>query len=509
MDGCRGYEVMKFVEYGKKCYVSTDYVTGRTLTQYLKYHPCISKEQLFLWLGEIVRQLERFHRCRGNPCYQYVNPYSVIITAEEKLLLLDVGSGKQEELLRMMQRRSIRENFLAEHNLYYQKNNEEADIYGLGKTMQYILATAEPEPALTKREEIVFRKIIFRCINQHSKKKYQTIQEISEHFPKIREKHCKKSFTEKRKVMLTAAAVTVALLAAGLTFTETKDTGHLVKKEGEQQESEQQEEGRQQQKGEQIPTEREIQLQFDMAMLYFVDMKEYEKSRKLFADIKEEYGLAEYYEELCSYLLQGDKKTGTEGLDRLLIKITEAIPDEETSAYYFSILEGYALLDIKKSANSIIDLGEKCLALEDWKNGDMYHEREEELKERMAPAYEEKEDLERAIQLYLELLDIQSSKPEREILYRKLAILNEKQGHTDKAWEICKEGIEEIAQSKELWLLLIRMQCKNESVEREICAETIRKCLKEIPEIAEEPEFLKIKQEYEIKLEGEQVWVGR
>ena len=53
------------------------------------------------------------------------------------------------------------------------------------------------------------------------------------------------------------------------------------------------------------------------------------------------------------------------------------------------------------------------------------------------------------------------------------------------------------------------MQCANPETDRQICAQTIQEFLQEIPEIAEEPEFIKLKEEYEIKVEGEEVWVGK
>ena len=74
--------------------------------------------------------MKHFHQCRGNPSYQYVNPYSIIVGENEKLYLLDLGSRDQEELLHLMQRRYVRENFLSPDNQYYQKASVREDIYG-------------------------------------------------------------------------------------------------------------------------------------------------------------------------------------------------------------------------------------------------------------------------------------------------------------------------------------------------------------------------------------------
>ena len=77
-----GYEVLRLIEHNQKCYISSDYVEGKSLIQWLKYHPNLTKKQLFLWIRDLADQLECIHKCRGNPCYQYVNPYSVIVTED-------------------------------------------------------------------------------------------------------------------------------------------------------------------------------------------------------------------------------------------------------------------------------------------------------------------------------------------------------------------------------------------------------------------------------------------
>ena len=89
MEEKKGYNVLKLVMHGNRCYVSTDYVRGKPLIQWLKYHPDIAKEQLFGWIRDILRDLDCFHQSQGYPAYKYVNPYSWIISEELKIYLLD------------------------------------------------------------------------------------------------------------------------------------------------------------------------------------------------------------------------------------------------------------------------------------------------------------------------------------------------------------------------------------------------------------------------------------
>lgn len=168
MAGKEGYDVLRLIEHGQMCYISSEYVGGKVLAVWLKAHPNITKERLFSLIRNITNQLCMIHRCRIKPYYQYVNPYSVVVTEEGELYFLDLEAGSNEEQLRLMQRRAVREAFLPPGEAYYQKATLELDIYGLGKTIQYLLAVTKPIPALCKREERKFLRIISRCLNDNS-----------------------------------------------------------------------------------------------------------------------------------------------------------------------------------------------------------------------------------------------------------------------------------------------------------------------------------------------------
>ena len=140
------YDVLRLIEHGQICYISSENVQGRTLARYLKYHPVMEKKEMFLLLKAIAEQLELIHRCRGNPCYQYVNPYSIILAEDGRVYFLDMKAETNRKQVVFMQRRDMREYFLPPEENYYQNASKELDIYGLGKTFQYILASSETEP---------------------------------------------------------------------------------------------------------------------------------------------------------------------------------------------------------------------------------------------------------------------------------------------------------------------------------------------------------------------------
>lgn len=92
------YEVLRFIELGENCYTSADYVKGTTLYSWTKENNEIEKEVLEGWLEEILKQLSLFHRQQGNPDYQFLNPYNIIITKKNKILLVPVEEARKKQI---------------------------------------------------------------------------------------------------------------------------------------------------------------------------------------------------------------------------------------------------------------------------------------------------------------------------------------------------------------------------------------------------------------------------
>ena len=55
----------------------------------------------------------------------------------------------------------------------------------------------------------------------------------------------------------------------------------------------------------------------------------------------------------------------------------------------------------------------------------------------------------------------------------------------------------------------IRLMCSDAAVSREACGMQIKEYLETDEKILENEAFQKLQKEYEIKVEGEEVWVGR
>ena len=357
MEEKRNYEILKFVMHGDKCYMSTDIVKGKPLIVWLKYHAHITKEQFYEWARQIIADLDHFHRCRGNPCYQYVNPYSVIVGEDRKVYLLDLASKEQEDMMHLMQRRYVRENFLSPENQYYQKSEEKEDIYGFGKMIQYVLSSVELEPELKFLESVRIQKIITRCLDKQGKKRYQKLSDLSGQF----------SLSEKRNESKKIMYVMIALAVIGLLVLSGNRIVSCISGQSRRQggqdtklaDTERKEDMKAQAYQEQFQelkaqweterkelqdesSKREQELLYDLAFVYFSQMKDYEVCSRYLEEMKEPDAFAKDMVRLCGMMSRADgeddnteKRTEDEeeSVEMLLERMRQEIPDEEDERY--------------------------------------------------------------------------------------------------------------------------------------------------------------------------------
>lgn len=498
--GKEGYDVLRLIEHGQICYVSSEHVYGMTLAQYLRQNPCVEKKQLFLWMQEITRQLELIHRCRGNPSYKYVNPYSIIISKDRKIYFMDVESGTNQEMLRQMRKRKVREYFLPEEERYYQNTSIQLDIYGLGRTLQYLLAHTVPDEKLGRREEIKIQRMISKCLKWQSKKSYQNVSEIRQQIPEYKVKREKLKI--RWKLLATAGILIVAVLGK-YWFSpgnQEEKTAHTAKEKAELKEE----------VSEETITviadnEETEEAYMDLAMAYFLDIGDYEKSLEYLKKAKNKDPCAKDLEVVVLWfsgekMSEKDKKGYQEHLENL----EKNVPEKGAYRYLQCLIRGYQMMNTEKAASHMIRLGNRFLQSDKAKEDDVA-----EVKEAMITAYETLGQTEKAAEFCEEVLEEETQDEKREGLYKRAVMLYEECGSIDTALDICSRGVKEMNGSTELKLLHIRLLCAEESIGRDICAQTIQSYAEQDPEILESEEFVKLQREYEIQVEGDTIWVGK
>ncbi|MCI8667886.1 MAG: hypothetical protein HFG82_14695 [Dorea sp.] len=507
MTGKEGYDVLRLIEHGQTCYISSEYVEGRILAGLIKSNPNITKERLFFLMREIANQLGMFHKCRKNPYYQYLNPYSIVVTDEGKLYFLDLEAGSNEKRLRFMQRRAVRECFLPKEEAYYQRASMELDIYGLGKTIQYLLALSKPEPLLNRREERKFLRIISKCLNYQSKASYQSAADIRRNIPQYKKQTEHRTAIRKRLLLAAAGGVILAAtwkLQRAYRFegqAEYPDFHMTQESKSAFRESEEAEAA--EENGLEAGAQRSSRSEeyMELALAYLLELEDYDKSL-YYLERLQEYAQAVNLKEVAEALMGREKDSGL--LAESLQGLEEEAQKDMSGQYCRCLIKGYSLLDTQQSANSILRLSRVCMErLEDGTKA------AKEVRVYMAQAYEKLGEIQEAVKLYEELLVQETDSMKREETYQKTAALYEASGQMDRAREICVRGIAEQEGTEELKLVHIRLMCQDASIGRDLCAQTIQEYVRQAPEILEKEEFQKLVRDYEIQMEGEQVWVGR
>lgn len=181
-----------------------DSMSGELLIYRVRDHPQVTKEQLFAWFAQLLEQVIQYHRCYDNQNYRYINPYSVFVAKDGKLLLLDLDAESNGFVMRNLQKRAMRAHFVKPVVHISEGSGDQLDLYGYGKTIQFILANTNVEPSLSKFQENKLERIINKCLNESKGKQYKEIKEIKKELPVI---HKKIKWKDKKEWLLTGVAV--------------------------------------------------------------------------------------------------------------------------------------------------------------------------------------------------------------------------------------------------------------------------------------------------------------
>ena len=247
----------------------------------------------------------------------------------------------------------------------------------------------------------------------------------------------------------------------------------------------------------------------ELALAYFLNVGNVEKSRICLNELTNKE-LAEnlkmligaYEKQECPEDVRKYKKS-LAYLEKVWKKRSK-ISEEKQKQEIQCLIRGYGLLDDEDSVEKVLELVKRGMQT-DYLNDPV----KKEMLEYQAAACEKKKTEEEAAKIYTELLEMEQEDGNREMLYKKIAQLYEAAGRCDMAMDICIQGIGELKESKELKLMHIRFMCADPSVSREECSMKIKEYVRDDGQLPDQEEFKKLQKEYAIKMEGEEVWVGR
>lgn len=221
------YEVLRFIEHGAHCRQSMDCIRGTLLIRYLKGRRGIGKGELFGWFRQLCVCVDQYHRCRKQKQYRYLNPYSIVVSEEGRLFLLDLEAPENGAVLKQMQKPAVRECFV-KPVCEIGAGGQSADIFAYGKTVQFLLAYTQTDTDLTRWEKMRLSRVIARCTGEAGKP-YEDIGQVLRDLPAVKETDRGKersgeadvrSIRRKKKLLAAACACTAVCVLAAL-----KDSG--------------------------------------------------------------------------------------------------------------------------------------------------------------------------------------------------------------------------------------------------------------------------------------------
>lgn len=516
------YAVFRFLEQNGYCHMISDYVKGISIMQYVKEEYPVSRECLWHWMAEIAQRLEQYYKWENGKAYGFVNPYAVIIGEDSEIMLLDIMDPGNEDQIRRMQKKKVRMLFVKQEHILTQNAELEDDCYGLGKTYQFMLEKCHLTELCTRREKRLIRKIIEKCLSG-KKDGIRMMAEIQTDLRMLapfgntgkRENTTQRKRNGRgmrRKAFVCAALV--ILVTAGVIW--EKEQQKMVNSEAASGEKEDSPSEKNITMDQEKDTEEEGRAYLELGIIYCVEMNNFEQGRKCLEKASEQLPFAGIYLTIFEYIQKGGSENfvknelaDTLETGRKLLKEQENGVWIRGKEYWYKIpfMMTYGMLGTQEAWDEAMRLGEEMEQEVLW--NETNREQEKTLRKYLAKAYETEGENEKAAAEYERVKELEDSREGLEEIYLRLEKLYEEEGNLEQSWAICRESMERIPDSEKLWLAYLEKHLKDAGIERQVCAQLVKKAVDTLPNLTTNIEFQKLQKQYEITMKGEEVWVGK
>lgn len=242
MEGTQKYEVLRMLERDGEYILSMDCVEGKLLIYKVQEETPVSKGEVLRRIYQLTQQVVWYQRKNQGRSYRYLNPYSIVLT-EEEALLLDMEAESNQFVVRNMQKRAMRKHFVRSQEEGGLVRNK--DFYDLGQTVRFLLACANMPSGFSPGEIYRMNGYLKKTEELAERGGTECGEELLKKIPKP--KSPKTAKQKKRWKMVAAGAVVLCLAGVGKSvFAERTQTdmgkekqqqterlGHIVTKETE------------------------------------------------------------------------------------------------------------------------------------------------------------------------------------------------------------------------------------------------------------------------------------
>lgn len=170
-----------------KLYMVEDYIEGVTLKDYIKKNKDLGIEKMGAIISEICDILDYLHSLNPPIIYRDLKPSNIMITPENKAVLIDFGISKIYKKDRDCDTVAMGSNgYAAPEQFSGGQSCIQTDIYGIGMVMYYIL---KGKTAATALEPLVdenygkevnrdLKRIIQKCVKIDVNDRYSSVEEL-------------------------------------------------------------------------------------------------------------------------------------------------------------------------------------------------------------------------------------------------------------------------------------------------------------------------------------------
>lgn len=398
MTGKTEYAVLRFVAQDQYSHMVHDYVQGYSIMEYVKEGVVFDKQKAFVLAKDLAKQLEQFYKCEEEDAYGYVNPYAVIITEEDSVLLLDIWAEENKALLEKMKKRKVRALFVSPEYILSQKKRQEDDLYGFGKTIQFLLEKCCGKNVFTFREGKILKRIYEKCEQKEKANigKWRLIQKSLNRLNGVEKS--KKNHLRYIGALLIVIILCVSCVIGGVYW--GKQRYRLNKQEIEEMQNAEK-------------MEKELRYEnavknLELGLFYLAGDNTSETGLGLLKEAAEEIELAENYITIFEYLQKDALDDSEKEIVRTVLGAgKEEVVKHNSDHYIIPFLNAYTMLDEEQAWNEIIALAEPM-------------ERSKTVRKYTAHAYEKLGNYEAAIVEYEELKKMENMDTDLQLVYEKL-----------------------------------------------------------------------------------------
>lgn len=370
MTESKDYAVLRFFEQGEQCYKINDVSKGKSILDFVKNNERIEKGEVCRWFAELTTQLLLHYKCIQS-VYGYVNPYTVIVCAEHKILLLDIDANENTDLLKRMQKKSFRAVFSKEKSGTDNTSEAEEDLFGFGQLLLFVVEKGNFISKFTSIEKLRLKKIIQDCTEKESDDVELLFLKIQKALQRIARKP-----TDWQKICWKLSLMFVALMIGFAIWQNSRDT-----RERETQVSEEIVENyvTEESAVEENLTEEKIEnamlseedmekICLELGMMYYTEHQNAKESIELLNKIENHSRIAQIYLQLLEYLVSGtDILDGTwQNMWSEVKSEWERLDVNNKLWYYFPLMEAGKLKDTEESWKVVCEVGEMAEAHRMW-----------------------------------------------------------------------------------------------------------------------------------------------